>query len=147
MTRSSYAMPAFDGTAALEQRATGLVLIEGGRGRRVEGTPEPVTPRLTVWQSVAFAALGVILVTALAMTSLLVDTLAAQRGSQALSDLQESEMVVQDGDSLWSIAESLELSDASVPDVVSWIKARNGLDGSMLVAGQMLVVPMAGPLD
>ncbi|WP_232217583.1 LysM peptidoglycan-binding domain-containing protein [Gleimia europaea] len=48
---------------------------------------------------------------------------------------------VQQGDSLWSIASGLGISDRSVEDVVTDIRMLNGLDANTVVPGQMLTVP------
>ncbi len=138
MTRTSYAMPAFDGTAALEQRPH-LVLIRGGLSpRREHGR---VSGRLTPRQSLAFVALGVIVALALCAVSVATDARVAQARERAISQLPEQELVVRDGDSLWSIASSLGIQDVTASDLVSWISERNGLDDALLSAGQRLVVP------
>lgn len=140
MTRSSYATPAFDGTAALKPRpGARLVLIEGGRpaSSEREGRARP----LTLGQSAAFLVLGALVVAALCLASALADGLAAGASEGVLSGLPEQELVVRDGDSLWSIASSLELTGVSTADVASWISERNDLLDSMLRTGQTLVVP------
>ncbi len=48
---------------------------------------------------------------------------------------------VQQGDSLWSIAGGLGISDRSVEDVVTDIRMLNGLETNAVVPGQMLTVP------
>lgn len=139
MTRTSYAMPSFDGTAALEQHPTHLVLIRGGRSPRQEHVRS--SGRLTPRQSLAFVALGVIVALVLCAVSVVADARVAQAREQSLSLLPEQELVVRDGDSLWSIASSLGIQDVTASDLVSWISERNGLDGALLSAGQRLVVP------
>lgn len=140
MTRTSYATPAFDGTAALKPRSGArLVLIEGGRSAATERA-EMARP-LSVWQSMAFLALGALLLFALCAASVLTDKLASAASEGVLSGLGEQELVVHDGDSLWSIASSLDLTGVSTEDVASWIFERNALSDSMLLTGQTLVVP------
>ena len=108
MTRTSYATPAFDGTAALKPRSGArLVLIEGGRSAATERA-EMARP-LSVWQSMAFLALGALLLFSLCAASVLTDELASDASEGVLSGLGEQELVVHDGDSLWSIASSLDL--------------------------------------
>ena len=140
MTRTSYATPAFDGTAALKPRSGArLVLIEGGRSAATERA-EMARP-LSVWQSMAFLALGALLLFALCAASVLTDELASDASEGVLSGLGEQELIVHDGDSLWSIASSLDLTGVSTEDVASWIFERNALSDSMLLTGQTLVVP------
>lgn len=140
MTRTSYATPAFDGTAALKPRSGArLVLIEGGRSAATERA-EMARP-LSVWQSIAFLALSALLLFALCAASVFTDELASAASEGVLSGLGEQELVVHDGDSLWSIASSLDLTGVSTEDVASWIFERNALSDSMLLTGQTLVVP------
>ncbi len=59
------------------------------------------------------------------------------------SDLRlagESAVVVQSGDTLWSIATALD-GEGDVRAVVDAIQELNGLDGTALVPGQVLVLP------
>jgi nucleoid-associated protein YgaU len=49
-------------------------------------------------------------------------------------------VVVQPGDTLWSIAGSLE-GDDDVRGVVDAIQALNGLEGSDIAPGQVLILP------
>ena len=53
----------------------------------------------------------------------------------------ESSVVVQEGDTLWSIATSVAGADDDVRAVVDEIQRRNGLHGSDLVPGQVLDLP------
>ena len=140
MTRTSYATPAFDGTAALKPRpGARLMLIEGGRSAATERAE--MTRPLSVWQSVAFLVLGALLAFALCAASVLADELSSAATEGLLAGLPEQELVVHDGDSLWSIASSLDLTGVSTEDVASWIFERNALSDSMLLTGQTLVVP------
>lgn len=51
-------------------------------------------------------------------------------------------MVVGDGDTLWDIAsDAIVGTDASIREMEQTIKELNGLESSMLVAGQTLIVP------
>lgn len=138
MTRSSYAAPCFDGTAALKERTRpSLVLIEGGRGA---ADARPARP-LSLRQSLLFVLLGVLLVGALCAASALVDDWSRASVAATIDDLPERELVARDGDSLWSIAESVDVPGVATSDVVSWISERNGLSDALLLSGQRLVVP------
>lgn len=139
MTRSSYAAPSFDGTAALKERTRpNLVLIEGGR--RDGADARPARP-LSLRQSLLFVLLGVLLVGALCAASALVDDWSRASVAATIDDLPERELVARDGDSLWSIAESVDVPGVATSDVVSWISERNGLSDALLLSGQRLVVP------
>ncbi len=142
MTNASCLDPRFDGTAALKarQRAS-LVLIEGGRARTDAAADSAASTGLSPRQSLALVVFGVLFVGALCVTSLLSDHLFAARGAQALSGLPEQEVVVADGASLWSIAESLDVEGIPTADVVTWISERNDLSDALLTVGQRLVVP------
>lgn len=139
--------PAFDGTAALSARACQprLVLIEGGRRAQDARLSErPRTPRpqgLTRAQSALLVACGVALVAALALASLVSDALRGQSLSAALGSRPAETVVVQDGDSLWGIAEAHAVEGVGTAELVSWIEEENGLAGGLLTPGQRLVVP------
>lgn len=133
---------AFDGTAALEtRRQPHLVLIEGGRGHvREERRPQP--SRLSLGQYLCALGCVALLVGALCVASLVSDALGVGSRAQALSQLPEATVVVQDGDTLWGIAESLGV-DVPTRELVSWITERNDVSAA-IVAGQTLVVPVPG---
>lgn len=141
MTTSSNCLTVgFDGTAALKPSPRAhLVLIEGGR--RSARAQRPVVTPLTFRQSCLLLLVGVLVVGALGLAAVVSDALSAASLERTLSELPERELVVRDGDSLWSIAESLEVEDVATADVVSWISERNGLSDALLVAGQRLTVP------
>ncbi|WP_179298812.1 cell division suppressor protein YneA [Evansella halocellulosilytica] len=53
------------------------------------------------------------------------------------------EKVVQEGDSLWSIAsEQTKHIDAPIQNVVLWMKEHNELSGSHIYPGQKITVPL-----
>ncbi|MGE5474625.1 MAG: LysM peptidoglycan-binding domain-containing protein [Ignavibacteriales bacterium] len=52
-------------------------------------------------------------------------------------------VIVQDGDSLWSIAQKHKVKYDDTRDFVERIKEINKLDGSQLTKGQELMVPVA----
>lgn len=61
-------------------------------------------------------------------------------GDDALVLVSDSSVVVQQGDTLWSIARSIA-GDQDVRMVVDAIQELNGLDGSALQPGQVLRLP------
>lgn len=52
--------------------------------------------------------------------------------------------VVAEGDTLWSIAQSLTPEDGDVRDTVATIKDMNLLESSAIGIGDQLVIPLAG---
>lgn len=133
---------AFDGTAARETcRRPHLVLIEGGLGHdREPRRPQPA--RLSLGQYVCALGCTALLVAALCVASLVADALGTGARAQALAQLPETTVVVQDGDTLWGIAESLGV-DVPTRELVSWIIERNDVSAA-IAAGQRLVVPAPG---
>lgn len=69
-----------------------------------------------------------------------VGALVAGDGESGLQLAGESSVVVQSGDTLWSIARSVA-GDGDVRVVVDDIQSLNGLDGAHLVPGQVLQLP------
>jgi nucleoid-associated protein YgaU len=63
-----------------------------------------------------------------------------QSGAGGLHLAGESSVVVESGDTLWSIATTVAGSD-DVRAVVDRIQELNGLDGADLVPGQVLLLP------
>jgi nucleoid-associated protein YgaU len=61
-------------------------------------------------------------------------------GSGDLRLAGANSVVVRPGDTLWSIATSLD-GESDVRAVVDAIQEANGLDGTALVPGQVLVLP------
>lgn len=141
MTASTMiAAQAYDGNAALETRTyPHLVLIEGGLSREAAHRSErPV--RLSLGQRVCAALCCTLVIASLCIASLVTDALGAAARTQALDQLPERTVVVDDGDTLWGIAESLGVDGVPTRDIVTWIAERNDTDAA-LVAGQTLVVP------
>lgn len=59
----------------------------------------------------------------------------------SLYNLQTVERTVEDGESLWGIAASLNIDSCDTEDVVDRIMELNDLDSSTLTPGQSLTVP------
>ena len=144
MITSTYAaLPGIDGTAALDPREHGLVLIEGGRAAGGARGPERtrarnVEPaRLTVRQAALFLALGCGLVVALLAASAVSDSLSRGRVAAAVGALPVETVVVEEGDSLWSIAEERPCEGVSTSELVRWIEEQNGFSGGALVETTM----------
>lgn len=135
--------PAFDGTAALAARAgrPRLVLIEGGGSDEGAVTPVPSPQALSRRQSILLVTSGIALVIAIALASLVADVLRDRAVADALAAAPTETVLVQEGDSLWSIAEGRGPAGVGTAELVSWIEAENGLGGGLLTPGQSLVVP------
>lgn len=61
----------------------------------------------------------------------------------ALDAAPQEEVLVQRGESLWSLAEGRTVGDASVSEVVRWVMEANSLESSCLQPGDVLVMPVA----
>lgn len=88
--------------------------------------------RVAVFGAGLIAILGIV-----AVSSQVADASATASGSAATAVV-----VVQAGDSLWSIAQKVS-SNVDPREMVVRIRELNALDGSVVVAGQSLVVPVA----
>ncbi|WP_455137163.1 LysM peptidoglycan-binding domain-containing protein [Thermophilibacter sp.] len=143
MTRATATCTAFDGNAALRVEPAGsLVLLEGGLGaRRREGRRRERAARLTARQVTTFVLAALAVTVALVAACLVAEGRAAAQRAGALEGVGERVVVVQPGDSLWSIAEGSDVAGASTSDVVSWMMERNALRGAELSVGQRLVAP------
>lgn len=144
---TSAALPAIDGTSALSVNPRRLVLIEGGRGHRVAQPCVRADARVVpdpsdAIQGMRFVLGGAVVILAILLACLVVDPLRAAHAREALDALPTASVVVSQGDSLWSIAESCG-SDIPTSELVSWIQDRNGIEGGLITAGQTLVVPSA----
>ncbi len=130
------------GTAALQSEVIPtLVLIEGGNGAQL-GSESPVrkSKNARCPRSFVIMASALIFITFAAVLfsfGLSVHEAVASR----LEAAPTASVRVLDGESLWSIAEKHGVDGVSTKDVVSWIKAKNGLSVSTLSAGQSLLVP------
>jgi nucleoid-associated protein YgaU len=100
------------------------------------GRPAPVRVRLT--RRARRLAVVLALVTGVALGSWL-DTVIGDAPELRL--VGESTVVVQSGDTLWSIASSVAGADDDVRAVVDAIQRVNGLSGSELQPGQVLQLP------
>lgn len=144
-----------EGTAALTSRAPRLVLLEGGRSgaapaprsvQRREEAASRVYGNGAVSLSALFVVLALVVGLALAAVTLAPGAVRANAARAALGQVQAQTVKVASGQSLWSIASDHGVAGASTQDVVDWIRAQNGLDGSVIEPGQQLIVPQASDL-
>jgi len=76
------------------------------------------------------------------LSVVVVSSQVADASDSASGSTATAVVVVQAGDSLWSIAQQVS-SNVDPREMVSRIQDLNGLDGAVVVAGQSLVVPIA----
>ena len=107
--------------------------VHAGRGRR----PVSVRPGLRLTRRARRLAVALVLASGVALGSWL-GPLLHSGGDLRLAGVDS--VVVQPGDTLWSIAGSLQ-GDDDVREVVDAIQALNRLEGSSLVPGQVLILP------
>jgi nucleoid-associated protein YgaU len=111
--------------------------VRPGAGRRTAGQrPEPVRLRLT--RRARRLAVVLALAAGVALGSWIGPLLDGDAGDLRLAG--ESSVIVQSGDTLWSIATSLQ-GDGDVRALVDEIQRINDLDGGALVPGQVLQLP------
>jgi nucleoid-associated protein YgaU len=113
-----------------------------GSGRRPAsarpGAPRPGAVRLRLTRRARRLAVVLALAVGVAVGSWLAPLLSGSDGDLRLAGVES--VVVQPGDTLWSIAGSLG-GDDDVRTVVDRIQELNGLDGAPLVPGQILRLP------
>ncbi|GGU09794.1 LysM peptidoglycan-binding domain-containing protein [Nocardioides albus] len=111
--------------------------------------PRPVreerrsTVRLTRRGRVVVFAFALVVLFGIALIGARV-AFAAENGAEKSSGSSAHTMVVGDGDTLWDIsAKAVVGTDASIREMEQAIKELNGLESSMLLSGQTLIVPTA----
>jgi nucleoid-associated protein YgaU len=102
-------------------------------------TPEQDRPPLRLTDRGRHVLLAVVLAMALGTCALVGSVLADDPAGIHLAG--ESTVVVESGDTLWSIATSVADAEDDVRVVVDEIQRLNGLEGSDLVPGQVLQLP------
>lgn len=141
---TSAALPAIDGTSALRVCPRRLVLIEGGRNRRAcaaqASCPAPVS--LSASQGARLVLCGIAVVVSVVLAAMVADPIRSSRSRAAIDALPTTSVVVAQGDSLWSIAESCG-EGLPIDELVSWIQERNGIEGGLITSGQTLIVPVS----
>lgn len=141
------ARAAFDGTAALDTFGTQLVLIEGGRASRERLRPRaarhPRPASLSAKQSRQFIAAFAALICLAAVLCLVREGILSHSVEVALDHVPTATVVVDEGDTLWSIASQSGVSGVDTSDLVSWIERQNNLSSGTITPGMRLVVPRA----
>lgn len=136
------------GTSALAPKSYPyLQLLEGGKSYApVEGAGAASSARQAApVRSKLFGLLVIASFVSILTITLFISELATQsRRSMALSSVTYEDVVVEGGDTLWSIAKNHGVSGASTREVVNLIEEHNDLDGGAIRAGQHLAVPAQG---
>lgn len=127
-----------DGTSALAMRdETCLRLVHntGGATTRKHdtNTKKHTTNTPLVW--------AITLVLVLGAVSTIISNVCHSAAQNRISSMSMETVCVVPGDTLWTVAQSHEVSGASTQDVVEWLKVYNDLPSSTLRPGQRLVVP------
>jgi nucleoid-associated protein YgaU len=60
---------------------------------------------------------------------------------EAFENSATTEIVVQKGESLWTIADRIEFPDVEIRDIIYKIEELNNLEGVKIYPGQVLIVP------
>ena len=144
MTRSaSMAYPPFDGTAALEAPLArpSLTLLEGGASARPASGRRSAEGELTRRQTLVICLLGLAIVGLLCVASLVSDALSDAAAASAMASVPTETVVVQEGGTLWGIAQGRCPEGVSTEELVRWISENNGLTTAALTPGQVLSVP------
>lgn len=87
------------------------------------------------------------LLVAIALLCMAVSGLTSWRVSNAIGDRGVEVVLVQPGDTLWSIATRRAVEGCSTPELVQWIKAQNDLSDARIFAGQTLTAPVMRPRE
>ncbi|MGI6229564.1 MAG: LysM peptidoglycan-binding domain-containing protein [Tractidigestivibacter sp.] len=137
-----------DGNAALKPTTyRSLTLIQGYKNAPAPAPQRPQRPRQNAKQEKRFVVAALLMAAALSLVlvvaSAISDAAISAQSQQALSQISTCSVIVQPGDSLWSIAESHPVDGLSTSQVVTWISQKNSLDNSSLQPGQTISVPQA----
>ncbi|MEZ5116407.1 MAG: LysM peptidoglycan-binding domain-containing protein [Candidatus Nanopelagicales bacterium] len=109
---------------------------------RTARTPRPAPVRLTRrGRLVALAVLTLLAVTSVLLLGRVGAVAEAPTG--AVPPAATELVVVQPGETLWSIAEAVD-PQADPRETVERLRSLNGLEGSLVVPGQPIVVPARG---
>lgn len=137
---------AFDGTAALDARPYELYLIRGGRCARTEKKVpcRRVKPQLSRRQCLSLTISSVALIAFLLVLSTVSDALAHQASLSQIESAPKRTVVVDSGDTLWSLAETSSLDEVPTAEIVAWMRCANNIDEDPIRPGQKLLVPGLG---
>jgi hypothetical protein len=81
------------------------------------------------------------LIVAIALLGVAVSGLTSWRVSNAIEDRGVEVVLVQPGDTLWSIATRRSVDGCSTSELVRWIREQNELESARILAGQRITAP------
>lgn len=89
-----------------------------------------------------FVAMAVACTLFFATTTSAIDGCRVQRVRHILEGHPTKTVRVQEGDTIWNLAQGCRVDGVSTSDIVSWLYEHNGLTTACLTPGQPLSVPM-----
>lgn len=134
-----HAVKMIDGNLALDTAfddAPTFTVVQGGRGRardhsRAVRTAAPLA---------SFRALALVVATCVLVFSVIPSVLGRVTFEHALAGTETQQVIVDSGDSLWSLAERHPVPGMTTGDTVRLMKRWNHLEHAALVPGQELYV-------
>ena len=142
---ASAAAYATQGSLALQrQYPVKFTLIEGGHGddaaKRIQDV-EAKSPSDPARAESHIPARAFVVAVVTVLLALCLTFVASVVSAHAVDSAGSEEVVVQSGDTIWSLATKHSVSGVSTDDVVSWIEQHNAVDAGHLAVGQTLTVP------
>jgi nucleoid-associated protein YgaU len=86
-----------------------------------------------------YMTLAVIL---LGLVFVVIEMIDRSKNHEAFENAETTEIVVHKGDTVWTIADSLEFEDVEIREIVYTISELNDIDNAEIYAGQVLIVPV-----
>lgn len=144
-TGRTYVTYTSDGSAARKPIVTQFTVYEGGLHKpthEVQPTSRQSSSMRHVVSDKLFALATLSILIALFVgAALYSNAVAASQRTAGFDTIQTTEISVQPGESLWTIATNHGVEGHSTKDVVTYISNKNNLSNSMLTIGQKLIVP------
>jgi nucleoid-associated protein YgaU len=135
-----------DGTAALKLVQTRELWLIGAteathtRSRDCNRPAQANDEKTGLHKSFTIAACA--LIVAIALLGVAVSGLTSWRVSNAIEDRGVEVVLVQPGDTLWSIATRRSVDGCSTSELVRWIREQNELKSARILAGQRIMAPV-----
>lgn len=148
MNQSAYGI---DGTSALKLVQTRELLLISvtqathTRSRARNRTAQANDEKTGLHKSFTIAACA--LIVAIALLGMAVSGLTSWRVSNAIANRGVEVVLVQPGDTLWSIATRRSVDGCSTSELVRWIREHNELKSARILAGQRITAPTMRSLD
>ena len=128
-----------DGNLALDSAfddVPAFTVVQGGRGR-ARNHPQAMR---TAAPLVSFRAIALVVATCILVFSVIPSALGRLTFERALAGTETQRVMVDSGDSLWSLAERHPVPGMTTGDTVRLMKRWNHLEHAVLVPGQELYV-------